>query len=121
MQLPPDEALVLISGLPPIRAKIARYFADPQLACRILQPPIAARTKEPRPDSLWHTLPKPAMAPDPDEQAGSQEESRSFAPLERQDNWEAEQRHADTKPVEPDIAKHIPAALREAEDLGFPT
>lgn len=121
MQLPPDEALVLISGLPPIRAKKARYFADPQLARRILQPPVAARSKAIRSDSLWHTLPKPAMAPDPEEQAGSGEESRPFAPLERQDNWEAEQRHPDTKPVEPDLARHIPAALREAEDLGFPT
>ena len=29
MQLPPDDELVLVSGVPPIRAKKARYFEDP--------------------------------------------------------------------------------------------
>ena len=32
MQLPPDDELVLISGCPPIRAKKARYFEDPEIA-----------------------------------------------------------------------------------------
>ena len=43
MQLPTDEELVLVSGLPPIRAKKARYYADPQLAARILPPPDLTR------------------------------------------------------------------------------
>jgi type IV secretion system protein VirD4 len=29
MQLPVDDELVLVSGVPPIRAKKAKYFADP--------------------------------------------------------------------------------------------
>ncbi|MFC3070473.1 conjugal transfer protein TraG [Phenylobacterium soli] len=35
MQLPPQDELVLVSGAPPIRARKARYFEDPQLRRRI--------------------------------------------------------------------------------------
>lgn len=38
MQLPPDDELVLVSGVPPIRAKKARYFEDPRLLERVLPP-----------------------------------------------------------------------------------
>lgn len=39
MQLPPDDELVLVSGVPPIRAKKARYFVDRRLAERVMAPP----------------------------------------------------------------------------------
>ena len=39
MQLPPSDEIVLVSGLPPIRAKKARYFEDRRLTTRILPPP----------------------------------------------------------------------------------
>lgn len=39
MQLPPTDAIVMVSGLFPIHAKKARYFADPRLAERVLPPP----------------------------------------------------------------------------------
>jgi type IV secretion system protein VirD4 len=39
MQLPPEDELVLVSGCPPIRAKKARYYEDPELDARILPPP----------------------------------------------------------------------------------
>ena len=38
MQLPPADELVLVSGVPPIRAKKARYFEDPRLSERVLAP-----------------------------------------------------------------------------------
>src|SRR5207302_2549193 len=38
MQLPPEDELVLVSGVPPIRAKKAKYFQDPRLAERVLPP-----------------------------------------------------------------------------------
>lgn len=38
MQLPPDDELVLVSGSPPIRAKKARYYEDPQLKERVFPP-----------------------------------------------------------------------------------
>ena len=39
MQLPPEDEIVMVSGCPPIRAKKARYYEDPELAARILPPP----------------------------------------------------------------------------------
>ncbi|WP_315745024.1 MULTISPECIES: conjugal transfer protein TraG [unclassified Bradyrhizobium] len=39
MQLPADDELVLVSGVPPIRGKKARYFADARLVDRLLPPP----------------------------------------------------------------------------------
>lgn len=39
MQLPPSDELVLVSGIPPIRAKKARYFEDRRLKERVLPPP----------------------------------------------------------------------------------
>jgi type IV secretion system protein VirD4 len=39
MQLPADEALVLVNGCPPIRASKARYYDDPQLLRRVAPPP----------------------------------------------------------------------------------
>src|ERR1700681_3717200 len=39
MQLPPHDQLVLVSGIPPIRTRKARYYEDRRLADRILDPP----------------------------------------------------------------------------------
>lgn len=39
MQLPPGDELVLVSGLAPIRARKARYYADRRLAARVLPSP----------------------------------------------------------------------------------
>ncbi|QKC98366.1 conjugal transfer protein TraG [Mesorhizobium sp. NZP2298] len=51
MQLPPTDAIVMVSGLFPIRAKKARYFADPRLAERVLSPPKRETASGPsRPD-----------------------------------------------------------------------
>jgi len=42
MQLPPGDELVLVSGVPPIRARKARYYEDKRLTSRILDPPAPA-------------------------------------------------------------------------------
>jgi type IV secretion system protein VirD4 len=42
MQLPSDEALIFVSGCPPIRAKKLRYFEDRNFAPRRLPPPRSA-------------------------------------------------------------------------------
>jgi type IV secretion system protein VirD4 len=39
MQLSPSDEIVLVSGAPPVRAKKARYYEDPQLKRRIVAPP----------------------------------------------------------------------------------
>ena len=67
MQLPPTDELVLVSGIPPIRAHKARYYEDRRLKSRILPPPalIGGRAGTPgdRPAAQaddWTTLPNPA-------------------------------------------------------------
>ena len=47
MQLPPDGELILVSGCPPIRAKKARYFEDPEMQARILPPPALTNPRSP--------------------------------------------------------------------------
>ncbi|BEO69419.1 conjugal transfer protein TraG [Serratia marcescens] len=42
MQLPPDEAVVMVSSLPPIKAKKLRYYADANFKRRVLSPPALA-------------------------------------------------------------------------------
>lgn len=41
MQLSPNEAIVMISGMRPVRARKVRYYEDPQFQGRILKPPSA--------------------------------------------------------------------------------
>jgi type IV secretion system protein VirD4 len=56
MQLPPDEALVLVSGTPPIRARKARFYLDAQLADRVAAPPAAKPSDWPRAKTHdWNT------------------------------------------------------------------
>jgi type IV secretion system protein VirD4 len=38
MQLPPDDAIVMVSGVHPVRARKVRYYEDPQFQHRILKP-----------------------------------------------------------------------------------
>lgn len=40
MQLPPTDEIVMVAGIPPIRAKKARYYKDPRLLERVLPPPV---------------------------------------------------------------------------------
>ena len=41
MQLSPNEAIVMVSGVHPVRARKVRYYEDPQFQSRILKPPHA--------------------------------------------------------------------------------
>ena len=44
MQLPDTDEIVMLAGAHPIRAKKARYYADPRLKKRIESPPVAHRS-----------------------------------------------------------------------------
>jgi type IV secretion system protein VirD4 len=66
MQLPPDDAVVMVSGHPPIRAKKLRYYLDRNFTQRVLAPPVlqvGAYADRPthRPDD-WAGLLLPAAA-----------------------------------------------------------
>src|SRR5690606_14388970 len=39
MQLPPTDEIVMVAGVPPIRAAKARYYADARFQERVLPPP----------------------------------------------------------------------------------
>ena len=56
MQLPPDEAVVLVSGVSPIRARKVRYFLDPALADRVGRPPEVSRLPDRAEASSWTTV-----------------------------------------------------------------
>jgi type IV secretion system protein VirD4 len=62
MQLPPDDELVLVSGVPPIRAKKARYFEDPRLTERVLVPPATSEQGGTPSVDDWSLLPVPAIS-----------------------------------------------------------
>jgi type IV secretion system protein VirD4 len=56
MQLPPDQAVVQVSGLAPIRAQKIRYFADPRLAERVKPPPADLEPISAGPASPWREV-----------------------------------------------------------------
>jgi len=65
MQLPPDEAVVMVSSVAPIKAKKLRYYADSNFKRRVLLPPVLAGGQyadapPSRPDD-WSGLAIPAM------------------------------------------------------------
>ena len=62
MQLPPTDELVLVSGVPPIRTKKARYFEDPRLTERILEPPGTSRQGSVPSVDDWSLLPVPIVS-----------------------------------------------------------
>src|SRR5258705_12460299 len=66
MQLPPGDELVLVSGVPPIRARKARYFEDPRLTDRVLEPPAAREHNGAHPPDDWSALPVPAVGAGPE-------------------------------------------------------
>jgi type IV secretion system protein VirD4 len=57
MLLPPDDEIVMVAGVQPIRAKKARYYQDKRMIARLQPPPIAQpEGKAQRPDD-WSGLP----------------------------------------------------------------
>ncbi len=64
MQLPPDEAVVMVSSVPPIKARKLRYYADANFKRRVLPPPVLvagpyADAPPTRPDD-WSALAVPS-------------------------------------------------------------
>lgn len=90
MQLPPSEEIVMVAGIPPIRAKKARYYEDARFRERLLAPPELKLSDETRPDD-WTALPIPVRpepledAPDPsvDDEDPTESERRLQPELSR--------------------------------------
>ncbi|WEX09195.1 conjugal transfer protein TraG [Chelativorans sp. AA-79] len=76
MQLPPHEEIVMVAGIPPIRATKARYYEDARFRERVLSPPELKGPEDTRADD-WTALPIPARpeaAADHDDQATDSED-----------------------------------------------
>ena len=93
MQLPPSDELVLVSGIPPIRAQKTRYYQDIQLNSRVLPPPALATASAgasgDRPATHaddWTTLspPEPAAAAVGESVAGSLSDDRANGGIRRE-------------------------------------
>lgn len=56
MQLPPSDAIVMVSGMAPIRTKKVRYYEDGRFGERVLSPPKRSSRLLGRPDD-WTQLP----------------------------------------------------------------
>jgi type IV secretion system protein VirD4 len=108
MQLPPDDEIVMLAGIPPIRAKKARYFEDRRLAERILPAPENPnRDSKPKTDDWSGLAPARPSSPMmveapigiavlPDNQAGAKgEEDPANAGLRREPGLEP---HKDIAP-----------------------
>jgi len=65
MQLPADEAVVMVSGHPPIKAQKLRYYSDANFKRRVLPPPVLAPGRYADAPSArlddWSTLAIPSM------------------------------------------------------------
>lgn len=59
MQLPPEDEIVMAAGTPPIRARKARYYADPRFRERVLSPPDPRELVSSERRDDWSGLPSP--------------------------------------------------------------
>jgi type IV secretion system protein VirD4 len=119
MQLPGDDALVLVGGSPPLRAKKVRYFEEPVFRAR-LRPPVLPRQAvgKGRPTD-WDGLtapPAPASPPPVKPSSASPPRARSTgAPDPKQKSFEFSPLSPAAEPSAP-IATPAPAQLPVAED-----
>ncbi len=85
MQLPPDQEIVMVAGIAPIRASKARYYTDSRFTARILQPPAPPNVGESRPDD-WSALDRPGDLPGDTVEAASHDEDVDVADGDEDDS-----------------------------------
>lgn len=79
MQLPADEEVVLVSGLPPVRAKKLKYYEDDNFAGRVVAPPVL----------------------------GGPDHSYADCPPARSDDWGREMRSVDERLLQPPTEQSV--------------
>ena len=108
MQLPETEALVLVSGQPPIRATKLRYYADPAFGPRVLPPPtLDSAIFQDRPPSRSHDWGRQVRSRDV-----RLEPVSSDAPVTTDDGGQQLQRA-------PEIEQKLPEAPSPVDALGL--
>ncbi|MEG3089296.1 conjugal transfer protein TraG [Sphingomonas sp. PB4P5] len=106
MQLPPDEEIVMVAGVHPIRANKARYFADRRLTARVIEPPSAV-SRPPRAND-WTDAPRADQA-----QASTTAENGT------EDAANGGVRREPELPVEQDIARPTPPPAPPRNEFDF--
>ena len=121
MQLPPDEAVVMVSSVAPIKAKKLRYYADVNFKRRVLLPPTLAASRyadaPPRQPDDWSGLVIPTVPTAP-AAAGSADGEASTAddggPRRQPELSEVAEYHPEQEPASNDLA------LLDDDDLPLP-
>ena len=108
MQLPPDEAVVMVSGQPPIKAKKLRYYLDANFTRRVLPPPVLDEGRyidvpEVRPND-WSELAVPAVPATASTAAGNAGGSDDGGPRRQPELSETVTWEPETKPPTNDLA-----------------
>ncbi|HEX2814452.1 MAG TPA: conjugal transfer protein TraG [Sphingopyxis sp.] len=85
MQLPPDQEIVMVAGVAPIRASKARYYTDPRFMARILPPPVPLDVGECRSDD-WSALAPPTDILDGTVESAAHDEIADAVDGEEDDN-----------------------------------
>ncbi|MGE4302618.1 MAG: conjugal transfer protein TraG [Novosphingobium sp.] len=109
MQLPPDDEVVMVAGVHPIRAKKIRYFKDRRFTERVLPPPDPkAGVGKPRPDD-WSGLPPIAAPPMPEPSEAEAPKKPKKKKAAKKAAAEDDAENADLR-REPDMERHIDIA-----------
>ncbi|GAB4089960.1 conjugal transfer protein TraG [Hydrogenophaga soli] len=121
MQLPPDEAVVMVSSVAPIKAKKLRYYADVNFKRRVLPPPTLAASRyadaPPRQPDDWSGLAIPSVptAPAAVDLTGSEASTADDGGQRRQPELsEVAEYHPEQEPASNDLA------LLDDDDLPLP-
>jgi type IV secretion system protein VirD4 len=102
MQLPPDDELVLVAGLSPIRAKKLRYYLDPNFSGRVARPPLLAAGRY---------IDRPARRPDD----WSDQVCAVSAPVPVAGQATDTDDGGRQQQLQPELAEHAAAAAKDAE------
>jgi type IV secretion system protein VirD4 len=116
MQLPPDDEIVMVAGVQPVRAKKARYYQDKRMTARLQPPPkVESGVKEPRSDD-WSGRPVieapvvvlPAEKPEPTKNGGKKKGGKGAKDKAQDDDAaNADIRHEPMMEVHVDIPEDV--------------
>ncbi|MCI4214297.1 conjugal transfer protein TraG [Dickeya dianthicola] len=111
MQLPPDEAVVMVSSVAPIKAKKLRYYADVNFKQRVLPPPALAASRyadaPPRQPDDWSGLTIPTVSTAPATTAlndGAASAADDGGPRRQPELSEVAEYHPEQEPASNDLA-----------------
>lgn len=121
MQLPPDEAVVMVSSMAPIKAKKLRYYADVNFKRRVLPPPVLAASRyadtPPRQPDDWSGLAIPSLPTAPAAAASTNSEASTAddgGPRRQPELSEVAEYHTEQELASSDLA------LLDDDDLPLP-